>query len=484
MHVFVIDEKRHPLNPISSLEADSLLKKGKAAIFRQFPKTIILKNLGQSETKSYRLKIYPGTSVTGVAILDDLSNELVFAAQIEHRGQDIKQKLLFRAKCRRRRRNANLRYRQPRFSNRKASNPVCRTCGNNAVHSLGYCRTCYSKLEKGEINISMMGAKSLFPSVESRCQNIFTWVKKLTRLCPIENISFELTRYDIDHIKSWVHDSRLTSHLRKAYFYELRDYLLNKWKRKCSICGTGGKNLRIESLKRGWKDLNNYILACPTCLEKRENGEFQLSVETLEQLKLKSVTLNMDEKVINLSRNRILFLIQQLQIPVEICSGGVTRLNNRTLGLKNYSWQKAVCVGLSTPSEVNLDILDDILNVKSTGHGSRKMCTGYQMNEKTNPKTGQRFTPKECGYFPMTHRPKGDPRKNYFGFKVGDIVKFHISEKPENFDCEKNIGTVLKTWDDGKVTVLSGKRKVKSSYENCEILQLSDGYFYSLQSAY
>lgn len=483
MYVFVLDEDRQPLNPVSSSEADSLLKKGKAAIFRQFPKTIILKQPDSYGNDSYRLKIYPGTAVTGLAVLNDRTGEVVFAAQLEHRGQEIKQKLLFRSKCRRRRRNANLRYRQPRFSNRKASNPTCRICGSNAVHSLSYCRSCYAQLKNGEVDVSVMGAKSLFPSVESRCQNIFTWVKKVVRLCPVEKISFELTRYDLDHIKSWVHDVTLSSKLRKAYFYELREYLLNKWQKKCVICGKKRVSLKIDSIPSDEKSLNNYILICPECLEIKNKGELKLEQKTARGILDTSEELNIDEKVINLSRNRILYLIKQLNIPLEICSGGVTRLNTRSLGLKNFSWQRAVCIGTSTPSSISLEGIDYVLNVKSIGHGSRKMCTGYQINEKTNPETGRKFTPKECGYFPMNHRPKGNPRENYFGFKTGDVVKF--SDPRKNTGKEPaNIGIVLKTWDSGKITLLVENKKMEPSHKNCKILQRSDGYFYSLQPAY
>jgi hypothetical protein len=41
--VFVLDTKKRPLDPIHSAQARQLLRNKKAAIFRQFPFTIILK---------------------------------------------------------------------------------------------------------------------------------------------------------------------------------------------------------------------------------------------------------------------------------------------------------------------------------------------------------------------------------------------------------------------------------------------------------
>ncbi len=41
--VFVLDTEKRPLNPIHSAQARQLLRNGKAAVFRRFPFTIILK---------------------------------------------------------------------------------------------------------------------------------------------------------------------------------------------------------------------------------------------------------------------------------------------------------------------------------------------------------------------------------------------------------------------------------------------------------
>jgi len=45
MQVAVIDQNRKPLAPTSEIRARLLLKKGKAAVFRQAPFTLILKRV-------------------------------------------------------------------------------------------------------------------------------------------------------------------------------------------------------------------------------------------------------------------------------------------------------------------------------------------------------------------------------------------------------------------------------------------------------
>lgn len=59
--VFILDTNKHPLNPISPKQARKLLGKGKAAVYRQFPFTIILKStVDNPTTYPLTLKIDPG----------------------------------------------------------------------------------------------------------------------------------------------------------------------------------------------------------------------------------------------------------------------------------------------------------------------------------------------------------------------------------------------------------------------------------------
>lgn len=118
--VFLLDTEKQPLNPISPRQARKLLEKRKAAVFRRYPFTLILKRSVQ-DPKIYllTLKIDPGSKETGLAILS--GDMVVWVAQIEHRGQQIKDFLLARAQSRRSRRSRKTRYRAPRFNNRKRS---------------------------------------------------------------------------------------------------------------------------------------------------------------------------------------------------------------------------------------------------------------------------------------------------------------------------------------------------------------------------
>ncbi len=109
--VFVLDANKQPLEPCSPTIAKKLLKAGKAAVFRQYPFTIILnKAIDTKEFKQCQIKLDPGSQTTGIAILQ--GNKLIWAAELTHRGQQIKDDLESRRSLRRGRRNRKTRYRK------------------------------------------------------------------------------------------------------------------------------------------------------------------------------------------------------------------------------------------------------------------------------------------------------------------------------------------------------------------------------------
>jgi len=97
-----------------------LLSQGKAAVYKRYPFTLILKvAIAQPEVQELRMKIDPGAKTTGLALVNDASGEVVFAAELTHRGQAIKNALDDRRNVRQARRRRNTRYRKPRYLNRK-----------------------------------------------------------------------------------------------------------------------------------------------------------------------------------------------------------------------------------------------------------------------------------------------------------------------------------------------------------------------------
>ena len=156
--VFVLDTNRKPLPPCHPARARKLLKTGRAKVFRKYPFTIILeREVEIDKEEEYALKIDYGSRHTGLAILKN-NKEVVWLAQIEHRT-NIKNNLDTRREHRRFRRN-KLRYRKPRFNNRKRKD--------------GW----------------------IPPSLQSRVDNVQSWVSKLQKLIPLTHISYENVKFD------------------------------------------------------------------------------------------------------------------------------------------------------------------------------------------------------------------------------------------------------------------------------------------------
>jgi 5-methylcytosine-specific restriction endonuclease McrA len=199
--IFVIDTDKRPLNPIHPAQARQLLRNGNAAVFRRFPFTIILKEAHpDSSISPLRLKIDPGAKHTGIALINNATGEVVFAAELKHRGFAIRDALTSRRQLRRSRRTRKTRYRQPRFLNR--------------TRPKGW----------------------LAPSLQSRVENIKTWVKKLRQFAPIGAISQELVRFDMQLMANPDIQGREYQQGTLAG-YETREYLLEKWGRQCAYCG-------------------------------------------------------------------------------------------------------------------------------------------------------------------------------------------------------------------------------------------------------
>ncbi len=119
--VFVLDKNKEPLMSCNPARARQLLKSGKAAVFRCYPFTIILKDREGGDMQPIQVKVDPGSKTTGIAVVVEFKRGLccVWAGELTHRGQQIRDGLLSRRQLRRGRRTRKLRYRQARFDNRK-----------------------------------------------------------------------------------------------------------------------------------------------------------------------------------------------------------------------------------------------------------------------------------------------------------------------------------------------------------------------------
>jgi hypothetical protein len=77
------------------------------------PFTILLRErtAAQSVTHPLRVKIDPGSRTTGLAVVNDATGQVVWAADLQHRGHQVHERLVARAAIRRHRRQRHTCYR-------------------------------------------------------------------------------------------------------------------------------------------------------------------------------------------------------------------------------------------------------------------------------------------------------------------------------------------------------------------------------------
>jgi 5-methylcytosine-specific restriction endonuclease McrA len=402
-----------------------LLDQGKAAVYRRYPFTIILKvAIEAPQTEPLRIKIDPGSKTTGMVVVNDATGEVVFAANLEHRGDKVKKRLDDRSAMRRCRRNHHTRYRAPRFDNRERP--------------------------KGWLP----------PSLESRIANIMTWVNRLRRYCPITAISQELVKFDLQQMEN-PEISGVEYQQGTLQGYETREYLLEKWNRQCTYCGKKDIPLQVEHIHpraRGGTDrISNLCLACEPCnVSKgtRDIKEFLANKpDMLKKVLAQAKVPLKDATAVNATRWALYERLQATGLPVECGSGGLTKFNRTTRGLPKDHWIDAACVARSASECINVSGVKP-LHILASGHGNRQIC-------QTN----------DIG-LPTQYRQR---KKYHFGFQTGDMVRARVTRGKY---AGWHVGRVT-TKASGQFTMRTPSGKISISHRNCQTLQRHDGYGYA-----
>ena len=240
MAVFVLGKHKEPLMPCSEKRARLLLERGRARIHRMYPFTIRLIDREGGALQPLTLKLDPGAKQTGVAIVRQAETTAAVVALIEikHRGATIRKALQQRAAFRRRRRSSKLRYRAPRFDNRRKPE--------------GW----------------------LAPSLRHRVDTVMATVARLQHLAPVAAIVQELVRFDMQMMEnpeiSGVEYQRGT-----LVGCEVREYLLAKWGRKCAYCDAENVPLNLDHVqprsRGGSSRVTNLVPACVPCNRTKDD---------------------------------------------------------------------------------------------------------------------------------------------------------------------------------------------------------------------
>ena len=423
----VLDKNKRPLMPCHPARARQLLRKGKAAVFRLYPFTIILRDRDQGETQPLELKFDTGSKVTGIALVLTGKNglQVVWAAHLQHRGQAIRDALLARRGIRGSRRNRKTRYRMARFLNR--------------TRPKGW----------------------LAPSLKSRVDNIDHWTRRLMQLTPVDRLASELVRFDMQKLRNPEIDG-IEYQQGTLLGFEVKEYLLLKWNHQCAYCPAKDVPLEVEHVvskrKGGSNSITNLVVSCRKCNKDKGTQPLDIFLKNdqtrLVRIKKQLKSPLRDAAAINSIRYAIGDRLESYGLPVSFGTGGQTKYNRTQQGYCKDHWIDAACVG-NTGQNVLIHKNIIPLTIKATGRGSRQMCRVDRFG------------------FPRT---QAKTHKVINGFSTGDIVKAVVTKG-------KYIGTYI-----GRVAVRSaGNFNIKTTngvtycfgWKHFQLLQKNSGYIYN-----
>jgi len=421
--VFQINGNKQPLDMIRPARANEIQDKQKASVFRRFPYVLIRKEtIENPQTKQYSLKIDPGSKWTGFAI--ECEGEIIFRMELQHRGETIKSDLQKRAGFRRGRRSRNIRYRKKRF---------------NRTKSEGW----------------------LAPSIIHRVQTVETWIKRFLRYCPITTIEIEQVRFDLQKMEN-PEINGIEYQQSTLCGYEVKEYLLQKWNRKCAYCGAENVPLEVEHIhpksKGGSDRVSNLALACNPCNQEKGNQEVQQFLsgkpDLLKRILSEAKAPLKDAAAVNSTRYAIVRMAKQICVDVKCWSGARTKMNRISQGLEKTHSIDAACVGESGASIKMLT--DQRLIVTCKGHGSRQ-------SRRVN-----------ASGFPAVQNAKAV----FNHCKAGDIVRFNLEKDRKNLKFGTYTARIKTPTQKGFEVLINGFRIGVSKMKDVQFLHRSDGYAY------
>ena len=430
--VFVLDRHGRPLMPCHPGRARQLLAAGRARVVRSFPFVIRLvdRTVEESVVDGVQVGVDPGSRTTGVAVFRSGSNvdgpvfrQGLVLVEIHHRGRAIRDKLTARAAYRRGRRSRNLRYRAPRFSNRKRP--------------------------KGW----------LAPSLQHRVDSTMSWMTRLKRWTPVTGIQVESVRFDTQLLEN--PDLVGVDYQRgDLYGYEVREYVFAKWGHGCIYCGITNVALNLDHLHpkaRGGSDrASNRAPACIPCNQlkaARTLEDFLAHDPTkLARIKAKMRAPLADAAAVNTTRNALVVALAELGVPVDCGTGGRTKWNRTRCDIPKTHALDALCVGefdhiTTWPSTT--------LTASSTGRGVR-----------------QRTLPDRYG-FPRLTRPR---TKRHHGYATGDLVRAVV---PTGLKAGTHTGRVA-VRSTGSFNIRTHRGTMQGiHHRHCQLIQRADGWHYT-----
>ncbi len=408
--VAVLSSTKQKLMPTTEYRARRLLKKGKATIYKYRPFTIILIDRKQGDVQKIEYKCDTGYKHIGVSICSQKQElisckfELLDGEPERHRDQKVYRKI---------RRN-RLRYRKPRFNNRKHNYKV------NTIDGVW-----------------------LAPSIKNKLQRHIDIFNMYYEVMPISNAVFEMGQFDIQLMQAleegkpaptgtdYQHGERyLTASLREAVFQ--RDNYT------CQVCGKGLKDKVILKTHHisFYKDdhsnkVKNLLTVCNKChtpSNHKEGGKLW-GLPYAKNYK--------DATFMNTVKWHLYNLLKEgfKNVKFNITYGALTKVKRHELGISKFHANDAFAMGLLHPKKRcrtryfkkcrrNNRILLKFYDAKFIDSRNKSIKSGKELScNRTNRKV-PRNNADNLRKFRLRKISKGKYaiRKQHYSIRPGDVV--------------------------------------------------------------
>lgn len=230
--------------PTTSRKSRLLLKQNRAKVVKRTPFTIQLLYASGETKQDISLGVDAGSKMVGLSATTE--KEELFSSEVKLRN-DIVDLLSTRRQNRRTRRN-RLRYRQPRFNNRRKDE--------------GW----------------------LAPSIEHKIQTHLRVISDVYKILPISKLVVETASFDIQKINNHNIQGEEYQQGEQLGFWNVREYVLWRDNHTCQYCKGKSKDKilnvhHLESRKTGGDSPNNLITLCETCHNRYHKGQIKLNIK-------------------------------------------------------------------------------------------------------------------------------------------------------------------------------------------------------------
>ena len=231
-----------PLMPCHPARARKLLRNGRAVphhVRGIFGIRLLDRTRAECQVQDAALRIDPGSKNTGIAVTTDNKDgqrNVLAAVEIKHRAQTLRATMTQRRQHRRNRRG-KLRYRAPRFNNRRRK------------------------------------PGTLPPSVDSLRIDTIRVVNTMTKMYPITSISIEWNKFDPQLMMN--PNIKGIEYQRGTLFgWQVRAYVLERDHSRCVYCRQSNARLELDHVRpraTGSDRVDNLVACCRDCNVAKDN---------------------------------------------------------------------------------------------------------------------------------------------------------------------------------------------------------------------